>query len=82
MMAAHRISDQLEAFYSELVIIISKHFIDDRIANPDLKEIYLVRLKTFPLPIRRFTVKENPIGSAVSGTKQTLVYLYEWIIIV
>jgi hypothetical protein len=44
MMAAHRISDQLEAFYSELVIIISKHFIDDRIANPDLKEIYLVRL--------------------------------------
>jgi len=31
-------------FYSELVMFISKHFIDDRIANPDLKEIYLVRL--------------------------------------
>lgn len=43
-MAAHRISDQQDAFYSELVTIISKHFIDDRIANPDLKEIYLVRL--------------------------------------
>lgn len=25
-------------------MFISKHFIDDRIANPDLKEIYLVRL--------------------------------------
>jgi hypothetical protein len=41
---APRISDQQEGFYSELVTIISRHFIDDRIANPDLKEIYLVRL--------------------------------------
>ena len=39
-----KISDQQEIFYSELVTIISRHFIDDRIANPDLKEIYLVRL--------------------------------------
>ena len=31
-------------FYVELVQFISRHFIDDRIANPDLKEIYLVRL--------------------------------------
>jgi len=35
---------QDRVFYSELVMFISKHFIDDRIANPDLKEIYLVRL--------------------------------------
>jgi len=35
---------QDKQFYSELVMFISKHFIDDRIANPDLKEIYLVRL--------------------------------------
>jgi hypothetical protein len=31
-------------FYQELVKFISRHFIDDRIANPDLKEIYLVRM--------------------------------------
>lgn len=31
-------------FFKEIVTFISKHFIDDRIANPDLKEIYLVRL--------------------------------------
>jgi hypothetical protein len=39
-----KVSDQQEVFFSELVTIISRHFIDDRIANPDLKEIYLVRL--------------------------------------
>ena len=33
-----------ESFFNELVTFISRHFIDDRIANPDLKEIYLVRL--------------------------------------
>ncbi len=33
-------------FYVEMVTFISKHFIDDRIANPDLKEHYLVRLNT------------------------------------
>jgi|APCry1669189883_1035261.scaffolds.fasta_scaffold290595_1 hypothetical protein len=33
-----------ETFFNELVTFISRHFIDDRIANPDLKEIYLVRL--------------------------------------
>jgi hypothetical protein len=37
-------TDLQEMFYTELVTIISRHFIDDRIANPDLKEIYLVRL--------------------------------------
>ena len=33
-----------DSFFNELVTFISRHFIDDRIANPDLKEIYLVRL--------------------------------------
>ena len=33
-----------EVFFAELVTFISRHFIDDRIANPDLKEIYLVRM--------------------------------------
>lgn len=33
-----------DKFFSELVTFISKHFIDDKIANPDLKENYLVRL--------------------------------------
>lgn len=33
-----------DVFFSELVTFISRHFIDDRIANPDLKEIYLVRM--------------------------------------
>jgi hypothetical protein len=37
-------SDQEAIFFNELVTFISRHFIDDRIANPDLKEIYLVRL--------------------------------------
>jgi hypothetical protein len=27
-----------ETFFNELVTFISRHFIDDRIANPDLKE--------------------------------------------
>lgn len=36
--------DQEELFFNELVTFISRHFIDDRIANPDLKELYLVRL--------------------------------------
>ena len=36
--------DQEETFFKELVTFISKHHIDDRIANPDLKEMYLVRL--------------------------------------
>jgi hypothetical protein len=33
-----------DSFYNELVTFISKHFLDDRIANPDLKEMYLVRM--------------------------------------
>jgi len=33
-----------DIFFAELVTFISRHFIDDRIANPDLKEIYLVRM--------------------------------------
>lgn len=33
-----------DSFYSELVAFISRHFLDDRIANPDLKEMYLVRM--------------------------------------
>jgi len=33
-----------QTFYQEIVTFLSRHFIDDRIANPDLKEIYLVRL--------------------------------------
>jgi len=33
-----------DSFFNELVTFISRHFIDDRIANPDLKETYLVRL--------------------------------------
>ena len=36
--------DQEETFFKELVTLLSKHHIDDRIANPDLKEMYLVRL--------------------------------------
>lgn len=36
--------EQEERFFRELVTFISKHHIDDRIANPDLKEMYLVRL--------------------------------------
>lgn len=32
------------SFYPEMVKFISRHFIDDRIAHPDLKEVYLVRL--------------------------------------
>lgn len=31
-------------FYTEMVTFISRHFIDDRIANPDLKEHYLIRV--------------------------------------
>jgi hypothetical protein len=33
-----------DTFYKELVTFISRHFLDDRIANPDLKEMYLVRM--------------------------------------
>lgn len=39
-----KVCDKDQIFYNELVAVISRHFIDDRIANPDLKEIYLVRL--------------------------------------
>ena len=35
-----------QTFYHEIVKFISRHFMDDRIANPDLKEHYLVRLNT------------------------------------
>jgi hypothetical protein len=33
-----------ESFNRELVTFVSRHFVDDRIANPDLKEMYLVRM--------------------------------------
>ena len=36
--------DLYDTFYNELVCFISRHFLDDRIANPDLKETYLVRI--------------------------------------
>ena len=36
--------EMYDNFYSELVTFISRHFLDDRIANPDLKETYLVRM--------------------------------------
>jgi len=39
-----RRKETYDNFCSELVTFISRHFSDDRIANPDLKETYLVRL--------------------------------------
>lgn len=33
-----------DTFYKELVTFICRHFLDERIANPDLKETYLVRM--------------------------------------
>jgi len=33
-----------DTFYRELVTFISRHFLDDRIANPDLQQTYLVRM--------------------------------------
>lgn len=36
--------EMYDTFYKELVTFISRHFLDDRIANPDLKEMYLVRM--------------------------------------
>lgn len=38
--------DTENRFYIEMVAFIAKHFIDDRIANPDLKEHYLIRVNT------------------------------------
>lgn len=35
-----------ESFYKELVGFVSRHFDDPRIANPDLKEHYMVRLNS------------------------------------
>jgi hypothetical protein len=36
--------EMYDTFNKELVTFISRHFLDDRIANPDLKEMYLVRM--------------------------------------